>query len=609
MSLLSALAAFNERLEARGDTSGGGYGPAKISSCLELTPDGNPVRFLDLRLADTKGKLRPKEMALPLFPGARTVGIKPFFLWDKTAYSLGVIAQEGESGPEPGQGRRTAEEWAAFQAFHREVLAEAEDKALTAFLAFLQQWRPEQVTQVSGYHPDLLDQNLVFALGRQYLHDTAEAKLIWSTQLAPEGQEQPCLVTGKQGVPARLHPSFKGVLGAQSSGAALVSFNLSAFESYGKSQGLNAPVSQAAAEAYGSALGWLLNREHGRSLRLGDTTLVFWAKEDPKAEAGESLFSALLDPTRADEQAERDLDREDASRIRASLQKIAQGLAVEDAAPQVNKATQIHILGLSPNAARLSVRYWQVDALERLVDCIGAHWQALRLAPLGKDETPAPWMLLDEVALRVGGKPKRETIPPRLAGDLLSAILTGRPYPRTLLSGVIERVRADGLITHRRVAIAKAVLSRMTGEEPIPVSHNSIDDPPAAYRLGRLFALIESAQELALPDLNATVKDRYFAAACATPARVFPLLQKNAMNHLSAARKGDKRKLAFWVESEMRREWNGLPIDLPRSLRLEDQGRFIAGYYHQSHQPKKSEAEAAAELPDPELPNTEDAGA
>lgn len=601
MTILTALAAFNERLQARGDTAGGGYETARIAFALDIADPQRPV-LADLRTPTAK-RPEPRSLSVPVWPERRTSGIKPFFLWDKTAYCLGVTALEGPEGPRPGQGKRTAEEHAAFVALHREILAGEAHPAFQALLAFLDWWRPEFFVE-PVFKPEALDQNLVFSIGRTYLHELPEAHALWEAMTAPEGETQRCLVTGRQGTVARVHPAVKGVPGAQSSGASLVSFNLGAFDSYGKTQGDNAPVSEAAAQAYGSALNWLLDRRHRRVLRLGDTSLVFWADERPGAERAESLLAIALGGFAPEEES--DLDESEAARVRQVLTQVSEGRAVRQAAPDLDPATRVHLLGLAPNNARLSVRLWLEDSFGNLFDRLAEHWQALHLEPQGKERTPAVWMLLDETALRVGGKPKRDTIPPRLAGELLRAVLTGRPYPRTLLSAVVQRVRADGLINQRRAALIKAVLHRLPGEETLPVSLDP-DNRNPAYRLGRLFALIENAQEAALPGLSATVKDRYFGAACATPARVFPLLHKNAMNHLAVIRKGEHGGLAHWMEKEMGAVWSGLSDELPRSLRLEEQGRFIAGYYHQRYYRKPKEEAAPVETaPEPATPAEED---
>jgi CRISPR-associated protein Csd1 len=272
--------------------------------------------------------------------------------------------------------------------------------------------------------------------------------------------------------------------------------------------------------------------------------------------------------------------------LKAALEAAAKGRAAQS--PEFDPDTRVYFLGLAPNAARLSVRFWQPGSFGGFARHITRFWDDLALEPSPWKTNPAAWSLLYEVAARRDAK----TIPPRLGGDLMRAVLTGAPYPRTLLSGVINRIRADGDINGKRAAICRAVINRNTNREEIPMSLDR-ENPNPAYRLGRLFAVLERTQQAALPGLNATIRDRYFAAASATPARIFPQLAKNATHHLSLMRKSDRGWLAHWLDREMGEIWGGLEADLPRSLNLEDQGRFVAGYYHQRWTKKDTEGAEA----------------
>jgi CRISPR-associated protein Csd1 len=185
------------------------------------------------------------------------------------------------------------------------------------------------------------------------------------------------------------------------------------------------------------------------------------------------------------------------------------------------------------------------------------------------------------------GKAKAEDIPPQLAGEMARAILTGRRYPRSLLANTVMRFRADGDVSGIRVALCKAVLTRdlrlnVTGiEEEIPMNLDRESTNPA-YRLGRLFAELEHVQKAALGGVNASIKDRFFGAASATPASVFPVLLRNTQHHLSRLKK-DKPGLAHVMEREISEIVGGLEAQFPRSLRIEEQGRFAIGYYHQAN--------------------------
>lgn len=585
MTILTALSRLYDRMAEKGEAPRPGYSTEKISFALVLDAHGTPLRLADKRSHAGK-KPAPVPMSVPA--GGRTSGIKPNLLWDKTAYVFGVIAVEEEDGEKrlvAGQGKRTAKEHAAFVAEHVVLLEGATDPGLVALRRYLDLWQPDMFAEL-GFPKGALDQNVVFEFddgtGPGFIHDRPAALALVT---APADAERGlCLVTGEEGPIERLHPKIKGVMGAQSSGASLVSFNNDAYESFGKAQGENAPVSQRAAFAYGTALNALLAKDSRRHLRIGDSTVVFWAEADnaDTAQTVELCISGAFNPP-ADDDAE-------LARLRAAINDVATG---RPAAPELDPATRVYMLGLAPNAARLSVRFWHPGTFGGFARHVARFWEDLQIEPEPWKGPPAAWSLLYETAIGVGGKPKTDTIPPLLGGQLMRAVLTGQPLPRTLLSAVITRIRADGNIGGRRAAICKAVINshlrpahdpaatrRPTTKEEIPVSLDP-DNTNPAYRLGRLFAVLERAQSAALPGLNATIKDRYFAAASATPARVFPLLIKNATHHLALLKKGENGGLGHWLEKELGTIWLELEADMPRSLPLEDQGRFIAGYYHQ----------------------------
>ncbi len=575
MTILTALNQLYDRMLAEGKAPCPSFSTEKISFELVIAANGRPLYLNDLRSHSSK-KTAPRLMDVPEAV-ERSSNIKPNFLWDKTAYVLGVTACENTEGQiAPGQGKRTAREHAAFAASHRERLEAAKDEGLQALLRFLDLWEPEFFAQ-NGFSIEALDQNIVFRLegdngadgAPRFLHE--RPAVLPFLEVVKDESTALCLVTGMQAPIARLHRSVKGVMGAQSSGASLVSFNEPAYESYGKSQGANAPVSEQAAFAYGTALNCLLAKSSKHNLRVGDTTVVFWAEAATRevADFSEMLMGAAFSPP--NEAAE-------TIKLRADVQKVAEGRGGDD--PEFDPDTKIYLLGLAPNAARLSVRFWHSGSFGGFARHVQRFWDDLSIEPAGWTGHPAAWSLLYETALHVDGKANADTIPPLLSGNVMRSVLTGQPLPRTLLSAVIARVRADGRVNGRRAAICKAVVNRVSMKEEISVSLDPENMNPA-YRLGRLFAVLERAQEAALPNLNATIKDRYFAAASATPARIFPLLVRNANHHLSSVKKGEKVRFGHWLEKQLGMIWLGLEADMPRVLTLEDQGRFLAGYYHQ----------------------------
>lgn len=604
MTILTELARLYERLAANGRAPRAGYSTEKISFAIEIDAEGRLVALRDKRsLAGKKPAAVP--MAVPA-SSTRTSGVAPNLFWDKTAYVLGVIAvEQDDKTVVPGQGPRTAKEHAAFVEAHRSMLADAADPGLVALRRFLEDWTPDQFV-ARGLDVAALDQNLVFEFAeagrRGFIHDRPAATAL----LAGEDQteERPCLVTGQPGPLARLHPAIKGVKDAQSSGAFLVAFELVPSRSYGKEKGDNAPVSQAAAFAYGAALNALLERKPARAderhLRVGDMTVAFWA-EAAQAEAAdwaEMVIGQALNPP--DEDAETAL-------LQAALADVAAGRGGAD--PRFDPETRVFLLGLAPNAARLSVRLWHPGTFGGFARNVQRFWADLAIEPSPWKRPPAAWSLMNEIERkhwdergkrwvfeRDHSRDRKPTAPKIVGGQMMRAVLTGQPLPRSLLAAVIARIRADGDINGRRAAICKAVINRHDTQEEIPVSLDP-DNPSPAYRLGRLFAVLENIQQSALPGLNATIKDRYFAAASATPARVFPLLVKNATHHLALMRK-EGGGLGHWLDARMGSIWLGLGPDLPRSLNLEDQGRFVAGYYHERFTRKPKDTDDLIEQPE-----------
>ena len=374
--------------------------------------------------------------------------------------------------------------------------------------------------------------------------------------------------------------SPRGVQGAQSSGAALVSFNAKAFESYGKEQGANAPVSEEASFRYGAALNWLLDRSNARSFRLGETTVVFWADEkeggvgEASASAAEQAFWEGFGPSLA-----RDADQENVETVRSGLQD-AQALRGAPDIKALRPETRLYVLGLSPNSGRIAVRFWLVDTYGHLEENLECYKSDIAIAPPGPYPHQKAYALLYETAVQR----KAENIPPRLGGELARAILTGSAYPRTLLTSVIGRLRADKTVNAARAGICKAVINRYNEREVIPVALNP-ESADQAYNLGRLFAVYEYAEQ-GVASRNATIRDKYIGAASATPRRVFPILMRGYEHNASALAKGEGNqrgsgiKAAKAVSQILERFGGEMPF--PTTLTLEEQGRFFVGYYHQN---------------------------
>jgi CRISPR-associated protein Csd1 len=525
MSALAALVRAYDRMAARNEAPAFGYSIQNISFLVSLNADGSLAGMpVDLRSGEGKKRVA-RPLAVPQ-PAKRTSGITSNFLWDKTAYVLGVTG---------GEGKRTAAEHKAFITLHRNMLAGSDDEGLVALLRFLEGWRPDRFVELA-WPEEMNDQNIVFALEQQRLdnvciHERPAARKLWaklSSAASGKNGEAVCLVSGEKAPVARLHPANKGVWGAQSSGASIVSFNKDAFTSYGHEQGDNAPISEAAAFAYTTVLNRFLKRDSGHCIQIGDASTVFWADAgDPMAaEDAEDIFASLIG-----------VDDEKISnrRVKDTLEKIRAGRAAADVIGDLPKGVRFYILGLAPNASRLSVRFYLEDDFGVIAQRYLEHVERLRIEPPPREAAPSIWRMLVETAVLR----KTENIQPNLAGEWLRAILSGSPYPLTLMSTLIMRLRADHDVNALRVAMLKSVLIKnFDMEVPVALDPAYKDQ---GYLLGRLFALYEQVQTAALGrNINATIKDKYYGAASAQPRKVFHMLEAGSANHLSSFRQVDR---------------------------------------------------------------------
>lgn len=585
MSMLASLVSAYDRMAERQEVPLFGYSTEKISFVISLNEDGYPAGMpIDIREKQGR-KLLARPMAVPQ-PTKRTSGIAPNFLWDKTSYVLGVTA---------GEGKRLADEHAAFVSRHLEALTDTEDDGLVAVRLFLQNWNPDQFKDLE-WPEEMKDQNVVFALESErlrgiHIHDRPAAKRLWNlASSSNEENKAVCLVTGEPGPVARLHPAIKGVWGAQSSGASLVSFNLDAFTSYGHEQGDNAPVSEAAAFAYTTALNKLLENGSHNRVQIGDASTVFWADASDVsiAQEAENTFAAMFGA---------DIDENiQSKRVGVILNNIRKGLPLRSFAPELESDVRFYVLGLAPNAARLSVRFW----LESDFGSIAAHYQRflndIRIEPPPQNPHAPLWRYLMEMAV-LG---KRENVPPNLAGEWMRSILTGTNYPWTLLSSTLMRLRADKAISDYRAAILKAILVRNFNMRGTPVALDP-ENRNKGYMLGRLFAVYEHVQSAALGrNVNATIKDKFYGAASAQPRKVFALLGSGVAHHLSKVGK-EKAGFKITLERQISEIMDLMSPDddpFPAALPAEQQALFGLGYYHQRSEffkSRKHDAESEKE--------------
>lgn len=585
--ILQALVRCYEALAERGELEKPGWSPVKVSWGLELDADGQVKSLLLMGGTDAKGKQIPRVMKLP-DPVKRSSGVAANFLCDNSAYVLGIDAK--------GKPERTRECFAACARKHQDVLKDVRHPTAKAILNFFERWKPENAACHPAIQPNLeallKGGNIVFvthdAEGElQLAQDVPEIRRAWDEAYAKSDDAVMgrCLVTGEEGPIAILHPSIKGVMGAQSSGASLVSFNAPAFESYGKEsardnqgQGRNAPVGKYAAFAYGAALNYMVGQAdfHGR---LGDTTLVYWAEGAEPAYG--SAFMAMMG------MGGEDKNEITQKELRGLLTALCQGNTVKWENVPLNPKNRFYILGIAPNASRLSVRFFLQNSFEKFAKKYQKHQDDLKIVHSASDERESlsMWALLRETAIKNPNKPPK--FQRQLVEEMLNAILTGSPYPSTLFTQVEIRIRAEREINREKAAIIKAYLRRNVAKRQKDQKHiykgvlgvelNISKTTYLPYRLGRLFAVLEAVQQKANPNINTTIKDRYFNSACATPALVFPTLLRLAQSHLSKIGGGAE----VYYDKMITELLGDVTQSYPLRLSLQDQGIFQIGYYHQ----------------------------
>ncbi|MBO4873122.1 MAG: type I-C CRISPR-associated protein Cas8c/Csd1 [Lachnospiraceae bacterium] len=567
--ILQSLVKLYEDLAAQGKIAPDGWGSVKTSFAVCLDENGAVTQLIPLVKEVVRGKKTvtvPQELRLPA-PITKTSGKASNFLWENANYLLGIPKDETEKGC-----KDASERFAFCRDYHHSLLNDAASPTAQAILQFFDTW------DVLGAadHPavkNLMDDlrkggNLTFRVNGKYAFEDPVLAAVWEEHyFKSNGETMQCLVTGKE-LPYELtHPKVKGVNGAQSSGASLVSFNAPAFCSYNREQNANAPVSKYAAFAYTSALNYLL-ADRDNVQHIGDASIVCWADgADPAYQS--FSFEALF----GDERQGYDIDA-----VRAAVARLAQGLPVEELGLEPEKT--FYILGLSPNSSRLSVRFFLRDAFGNIMKNVNAHHDRMEIIKPANDRfsTIPLWALLSET---VNPNSKDKAASPVLAGAVARAIFSGGPYPASLLESVMLRIHAERNITRGKAAIIKAYYLKNQSEgcpkEVLTVSLNE-NSTNVAYNLGRMFSVFEAIQEKANPGINSTIKDKYFNSAAASPATIFPVLDNLSQKHL---RKLDERSQVYFGKTigELKDKFGEA---YPARLSLPEQGSFYLGYYHQT---------------------------
>jgi len=560
--IVQALHSYYMRKRSSGELAPHGFERKGIPFIAVIDERGKLVQLEDTR-EGSGPKRRSREFLVPQAV-KRASGISANLLWDTAEY---VLATSGR-----GKDARVAQQHAAFVDRLTTIRELTDDVGLSAVLRFVAE---KDVTRIASEpaFAELAETNAVMAFR---LVDDSEQLICQrpaiveairaAGQLHDAEQERSfCAIQGAADAPARLHPAIKRVWGAQSSGANMVSFNLDAFESYGRKQGANAPIGSAAAFAYTTALNHLLRKGSPQRMQVGDTSTVFWASGPSRMEED---FAALFGVGSEDNPDHR------TQAVRNLYASVSNGLYV----PQADRDTEFFVLGLAPNAARVAVRFWYRATVADLAPTILQHLEDFTISkPDFAPEHLSMFALLNSIAL-LG---RADNVPPNLGGDVFRSALSGLPYPAALLPAAIRRIRAEREVGHPRAAVLKACLNRQIRHRHLDAKelHVNLDrenrDP--GYRLGRLFAALERIQSAAQPGINATIRDRYYGAASSSPSSVFPVLLRLKNHHLS---KLDNPRLSGWFEKTLMEIFSAIE-SFPAHLPLASQGMFAVGYYHQ----------------------------
>ena len=572
--ILQALVQHYENLAGQDKVSKPGWCHAKVSYLIDLKEDGTIKEIIPLKREEERGKKKvwvSETLCVPEMV-TRSSGVSANFLCDNAKYFLGIDAD--------GTGQRVIECFQAARERHLSILKDSESTMAKAICRYFEQWNPEAAQEnpvVKEHWEELNDGgNLIFGMGGHYAQDDEQIKGIWEKQQEQkeEGQVGTCLVTGQKTKIARIHRGIKGVPGAQSSGAALVSFNAPAFESYGKEQSYNAPVGQYAEFAYTTALNYLLNQREYR-FPLGDSMVVFWA-ESGEQEYQEIFFSSL------------DPQPDNQEQVKKVFENLKRGIWVDLDDIKLDINQKFYILCLAPNAARLSVRFFYQNSFGNILKNIAKHYSRMEIVrPSWEDRAylGIRRMLMETV----NQKSKDKSPVPNMAAMVLKAVLSDDRYPASLYTDTLIRIRAEqGKVTCGRAAIIKAFLIRnykwKEGEYYMGLNEECKDP---AYVLGRLFAVLEFVQkDAADQNINTTIRDRYFNSACTAPALIFPTLLKLKNSHIKKLERkslGKKFEYECLVTTLMEKlDMTEETAGFPRRLSLEEQGKFMLGYYHQT---------------------------
>lgn len=572
--ILQALCEYYDRKKTAGSPLPPvGFEEKEIPFVIILSPEGKFVQLRDTREFQNNGK--PVARAFTVPQGIKRSGAKSYetayCLWDHFGYVLNQpkVAKPGAE-PSVKEVEMSDRQHRVFIDLVNRLHADLpEDGGVRAVHAFLNdEAEKEKVRQTPEFQECLKISgcNLTFQLSPEenlVCQSTGVRQWIGEQPTNNENQDGTCLVTGETTKIARLHPAVKGVWGAQMAGANIVSFNIDSFNSWGKEKGNNAPVGEEAAFKYTTALNQLLRTTSPQRLQLNETSVVWWSSSENFLE---SSFQSFFNDTPKD-----DPDR-GARAVRQLFESLHTGAFMES-----DGKARFYLLGLSPNAARIGVRFWQVGTVAEFSGQLAQWFRDIEIVSKNADYPPLKPLLRATALLG-----KDENIPPHLVGETVRAILRGLPLPASLMQGVIKRIKAEqGEVTSYRARLIKAFLNRsyryqnLTNKE-VTMAYNP-EEKRIGYRLGCLFAVLEKLQSDANPGLNATIRDRYYSSASCNPKSVFGTLMRLHAHHLKKLSHHGQRVVVEKRIAKIMADIN----EFPAHLSLEEQGLFAIGYYHQ----------------------------
>ena len=565
--ILHALTQYYQRkAESDGGVAPEGFENKEIPFIIVIDKQGKFIQLEDTRELKNKKKVA-RTFLVP--KGLGRSGPKSYevsnILWDHYGY---VLAYAGEKGQEQADKQHVS-----FTANVNELKQALPDDAgvaaVAAFLASAEEKSKVMQTANWAECAKVKGCNLSFRLVDEAVDLVCQSKAVQAyvnqanhaqSDNVPRGI---CLVTGKPAPIARLHNPVKGV---NAKPAPFTSVNLSAFESYGKEQGFIFPVGEQVMFEYTTALNTLLAGEN--RFRIGDVTAICWSAKPTPLE--EHLASLINGGGKDNPDAHIDA-------VKSLYKSLYNGKYTEPDGKE-----KFYLLGLSPNSARIVVRFWHETTVAALSESIAVWYDDLQMAR-GENSPYPEYMPLPRLLGNLVLDGKMENLPSDLIAQVTDAALNNRVLPVSLLQAALRRNKAEQKITYGRASLLKAYINRAIRagrlknmkELTMSLERNRQD---IGYVLGRLFAVLEKAQAEANPGLNATIADRYFGSASSTPIAVFGTLMRLLPHHLN---KLEFEGRAVQLQWEIRQILEHCQ-KFPNHLNLEQQGLFAIGYYHET---------------------------